>query len=493
MSGGLVRKLGLVFALVLAPSAALATVTTGTYSVEYSPSSDTTAFEVTFPFLAASHLVVVKTLEATGVDTTLTLGTDYTVTLPGTSAHGASTNGRVTTTAAVTSAYTLTITRDTPLTQSTSFRTQGTFRPGTHEDGFDKLTMIVQELASLTTGDADITTAINDHEAESDPHTGYFRLLGRSGGQHGRGDTASGGNLQLSSTAHATKGKLLFGSNGTELVVDDSLNCVSVGDATCSTTLDVNGTTTLAGAVTVSGALTSTSTAQFTDITALDDVIVTDDITAESGVFSGDVTLDSTLYGGDADGDNLNLRATSASAGQGQIRIGVGGGPTATDGLRYDEETGYVSIGAISTPTVMLDVRGEAIVRRKVEVALSSPEALTASGSDCNKVFVADTVSTTEFQLPSLADADSDGCVFTFIVSDGKPNIRVTTETDEEVIGTCGSTNFNTNGKGIYSDTSAPPDGDFVTVVGVGTNTDIQASAAGWYIIGCEGVWTAEP
>ena len=43
--------------------------------------------------------------------------------------------------------------------------------------------------------------------------TTYALLAGRSGGQTLQGDTASGGNLTLMSTAHATKGKILFGTS----------------------------------------------------------------------------------------------------------------------------------------------------------------------------------------------------------------------------------------------------------------------------------------
>ena len=47
-----------------------------------------------------------------------------------------------------------------------------------------------------------------------DDHTQYAILAGRSGGQTFNGDTASGGNLTLQSTAHATKGNILLGTGG---------------------------------------------------------------------------------------------------------------------------------------------------------------------------------------------------------------------------------------------------------------------------------------
>lgn len=53
-------------------------------------------------------------------------------------------------------------------------------------------------LANLTTGD---------------PHTQYFLLAGRAGGQSPTGGNAASENLTLRSTSHATKGKILFGNS----------------------------------------------------------------------------------------------------------------------------------------------------------------------------------------------------------------------------------------------------------------------------------------
>lgn len=67
----------------------------------------------------------------------------------------------------------------------------------------------------------------------------YALLAGRSGGQTLIGGTGSGENLTLQSTSHGTKGKILMGSSGTELVVDDVNDRVGVGTAGPSHTLDV--------------------------------------------------------------------------------------------------------------------------------------------------------------------------------------------------------------------------------------------------------------
>jgi hypothetical protein len=62
-------------------------------------------------------------------------------------------------------------------------------------------------------------------------------LTGLSGGQTIFGDTASGGNLTLSSTSNATKGKILFGNS----TYDEANNRLGIGTATPSDPLEVNG------------------------------------------------------------------------------------------------------------------------------------------------------------------------------------------------------------------------------------------------------------
>lgn len=56
----------------------------------------------------------------------------------------------------------------------------------------------------------------------------YALLAGRAGGQNLRGGTASGEDLTLGSTAHATKGKILFGTSG----YDEATNRMGVGNST---------------------------------------------------------------------------------------------------------------------------------------------------------------------------------------------------------------------------------------------------------------------
>ena len=70
----------------------------------------------------------------------------------------------------------------------------------------------------------------------NDDHTQYVLLAGRSGGQIVKGDTASAGNLELQSTANATKGKILFGSAA---AIDEANSRLGVGTVSPVSVVDV--------------------------------------------------------------------------------------------------------------------------------------------------------------------------------------------------------------------------------------------------------------
>lgn len=79
----------------------------------------------------------------------------------------------------------------------------------------DAQLVILGNTSGVNTGDQ--VSSDFDHGGlaglSDDDHTQYALLNGRSGGQTLIGDTASGGNLTLQSTSHATKGKILFGAD----------------------------------------------------------------------------------------------------------------------------------------------------------------------------------------------------------------------------------------------------------------------------------------
>lgn len=116
------------------------TVSSTTSRITYAGNGSTTAFAAPFYFLADSDLVVIKT-SSTGVQTTLALTTDYTV-----SGAGVFAGGTVTCVTAPATGETLVIYRDPAVTQLTDYQANDPFPAETHERALDKLTMITQRL-----------------------------------------------------------------------------------------------------------------------------------------------------------------------------------------------------------------------------------------------------------------------------------------------------------------------------------------------------------
>lgn len=105
----------------------------------YATNGTTGPFTIPFYFLDATHLQVVHRSSA-GVETTLALNTDYTVTGAGVPA-----GGTLTTTVAYAAGGTITIVRNVPMTQETDYGDADSFPAESHERALDKLTMIAQQ------------------------------------------------------------------------------------------------------------------------------------------------------------------------------------------------------------------------------------------------------------------------------------------------------------------------------------------------------------
>lgn len=120
------------------------TVSTTTNSVQYTGNGSTTAFAVPYAFYASSDLTVVSTVIATGVDTTLALTTNYTVT------GGSGTTGTVTMLVAPASTVRITITRSVPYTQANDFIEGNVVPADTLEASLDKATILTQQAIAAT-------------------------------------------------------------------------------------------------------------------------------------------------------------------------------------------------------------------------------------------------------------------------------------------------------------------------------------------------------
>lgn len=115
-------------------------LTTSTARVDYTGTGALSEFDYPFLILDEADLEVTRTVTATGVESTLTLTTDYTVDGVGDDAGGTITLvGGV-----LASGYTLTIRRRPEITQPADIRNQGPYFPETIEDALDRNVMIDQ-------------------------------------------------------------------------------------------------------------------------------------------------------------------------------------------------------------------------------------------------------------------------------------------------------------------------------------------------------------
>ncbi|WP_223513996.1 hypothetical protein [Pseudomonas sp. GL-R-26] len=115
------------------------TVSTLNSIAEFDTNGVTTNFPFFFKFLVNEDLVVTY-VSPLGVSTPLILGTNYTV-----NGAGSDVGGSIVTSAALPGPGQLVVARVMDAFQQTSLRNQGKFLAETHEDVFDRLTMLIQQ------------------------------------------------------------------------------------------------------------------------------------------------------------------------------------------------------------------------------------------------------------------------------------------------------------------------------------------------------------
>ena len=121
------------------------TVSTAYTPLTFAGNGATTAFAVSWPFFTGT--LVVTLISSTGVETTKTITTHYTVS-GGTDSDGLPATGTVTMLTAPAAGETLRITRTTTRTQASTWADNDPFPAKTTEAAFDRLTLIAQEALS---------------------------------------------------------------------------------------------------------------------------------------------------------------------------------------------------------------------------------------------------------------------------------------------------------------------------------------------------------
>ena len=119
------------------------TVSTVVDNNDYTGNGVTTSFPYTFRIFKKTDLAV-SVVDLDENITVLVLDTDYTVTNA-----GGYNGGNVVLTTPLTNGWQISIARELEPTQETDLRNQGKFFAEVHEDAFDKLTMLIQQVGSM--------------------------------------------------------------------------------------------------------------------------------------------------------------------------------------------------------------------------------------------------------------------------------------------------------------------------------------------------------
>lgn len=104
--------------------------------------------------------------------------------------------------------------------------------------------------APLVVASTTKVTNLNSDKLDDLEGAAYAILVGQSGGQTLEGDTASGGNLTLKSTHHATKGSILFGTS----TYDEVNNRLGIGSTSPTEKIESSGAVSARGGAAVNAA-----------------------------------------------------------------------------------------------------------------------------------------------------------------------------------------------------------------------------------------------
>lgn len=138
------------------------TVSSQTNKETFDGNSVTTIWDLPFRFFDNADIHAYLIDPATQLTTPLVLGTDYTLTGAGLPEQFGTAPGKLTTTVAVPTGKQLYVERVLDIEQLTDIVNQGRFFPEVHEDVFDRLTMLLQQISADNHGA--IRVAIGDPE-----------------------------------------------------------------------------------------------------------------------------------------------------------------------------------------------------------------------------------------------------------------------------------------------------------------------------------------
>lgn len=259
--------------------------------VSYLGASSTHVFSYTFRVFDEDHLLV-TVKDTSDVETTLTITTDYTVSGVGDSGGGSVTlvnsSQAWLTAGELTTGYTIVIRRVLPITQETDIRNQGDFFPESHEDEFDKLTMVDQQQQDAISRSLTLPETLSSSDVDTTlPIPSAGLALGWNATEDGLENIANAGDLSVSAfietllddtTAGAARTTLGF-STFIQTVTDDTTALAARATLGIPTAPELSSSSliqnlTLTGIVATNALTIAVKTSAGTDATATDPATV---------------------------------------------------------------------------------------------------------------------------------------------------------------------------------------------------------------------------
>lgn len=287
----------------------------------YTGNGTNTSFPFTFKVFQASDVVVVRT-NLSGVETTLTLGTDYTVTLNAN--QNSNPGGSITTTSAPASGFLITLTSDVPYTQAVDLTNQGGFYPNVINDALDKATIQIQQLneqvgrsAKLpisSTADADTLSAaillVANDQANIDAVAADLTNIDAVAGNATNINTVAGISSNVTTVAGVSANVTTVATN-ISAVNTNASNITAIQNAATNATNAANSATAAASSATAAASSASTASTQATNAANSAALAAA---AAASGLYSAvqDKSANYTVVSGDA-GDLIRVTTTSGA------------------------------------------------------------------------------------------------------------------------------------------------------------------------------------
>ena len=243
----------------------------------------TTTFPFTYKVFSAADVQVIRLTISTGVETTLTIVTDYNITLNGN--QNSNPGGSIVLVTPLLALYTLTATSNIANLQPTDLTNQGGFYPEVITDALDRATIQIQQIGDDVT--RSIKAPLSDDLTTMD--------------------------MTLPVVADRINKLLAFGATGMPTTVAQPPSSIT-GNTNIVGTLGVTDATTLSSTLGVTGATTLSSTLGVTGASTLASVGVTGAATVGTTLsVTGNATFDTTTLFVDATNNRVGVATITPS------------------------------------------------------------------------------------------------------------------------------------------------------------------------------------